>query len=146
MASAPPSGELESSSVSQAPRPRIHILGRRGASRCPDQLPHGRDAPRPAGKEQRRQDCLPAPVGCPEGGGAPARGQRGGTSPTFDRADHRDVNGALASAPSPTCNRKVEALPCGAPATPAFRTLSFGLPACPGQKVRLGEGPIGGAR
>jgi hypothetical protein len=36
MASAPPSGELESSSVLQAPRPRIHILGRRGASLCPD--------------------------------------------------------------------------------------------------------------
>src|SRR6476661_7747214 len=31
--------------------------------------------PTPAGKEQRRQDCLPAPVWCPEGGGAPARSQ-----------------------------------------------------------------------
>jgi hypothetical protein len=60
-------------------------------------------------------------------------GARRRYGPTIGLLDHRDVNGTLASSPSPIWNRKVEALSCGAPATATFRTLSFGLPACPGQ-------------
>jgi hypothetical protein len=60
--------------------------------------------------------------------------------PTIGLLDHRDVNGTLASAQPTTWNRKVAALPYGAPATATFRTLSFGLPACPGQNGTSGGG------